>query len=357
MGQPRRAAVGLLSLPSEILTLILGMVGNADLLQNVQLTCMVLRQLMKRPGPGTYGKLKVLPKRHLSESMQFCAFRQLSEWLIMRAAGIDVVIISGDVVVSTGETLFFWLLGRHSDVMFGLHMDVERGRFEIPQSQKIMGPKLGSQLVSLEVRTLTDIWSMLFGLQALQHLRLCAHHMGDGSVPKIPSDRKLPCLETLELLDCTANTLPLTFGASLPKLRNLDVSRSDKARLQCTVSLDWPTFAGLEELHINDCSLNVCQVPSSAPLPAPSLRKLTMAGNNRIVLRDMLQWATHLSDVTTIDCHSAIVADLACAIEHFPALMRYAYYGACLGSDDAFHLGIIEMAMLERGGKLLCQFD
>jgi hypothetical protein len=48
---------------------------------------MALRQLLKRPGPGTYGKLKVLPKRHDTESMQFCAFRQLSEWLIMRAAG------------------------------------------------------------------------------------------------------------------------------------------------------------------------------------------------------------------------------------------------------------------------------
>lgn len=55
------------------------------LAQNVQRTCMNLRQLLKQPEPGAYGTITIVVPD--STGWWMLSFQRLSQWLHMRASG------------------------------------------------------------------------------------------------------------------------------------------------------------------------------------------------------------------------------------------------------------------------------
>lgn len=343
---------GLLSLPTEILNSILSMVGTVDLLQNVQLTCMPLRQILKHPAPGTYGRLTVHAECRDSDLHLLDGFRQLSKFLSERAAGIDLLIVSEDPESletdgSTCELLFRWLLGRHDNIMLGMQTNMLLRKYAKNHWGTFVD-NVSSRLLVLELNHTSSIWSLLFHCKALKHLRLSVKQEpvstdSENEVEtEIPVDRKFLYLETLQLENCTASVSPLLVGTLLPKLRSLKITLCNG-----NVDIDWTTFAKLEEFHVKSSCLNLLEGFPSAPVPAPALRKLTVVDSEYTRVEDLLQGASQLSDLTTNNWDVDVVSEM---IESLPALTLYTFYPDGDEVQNFYQLGRIEKATAALGG-------
>lgn len=122
-----------------------------------------------------------------------------------------------------------------------------------------MVQKLGSQLVELEICETSVIWSVLFQLQALRHLRLSVVSQDGSPLVEPPADRKLAQLSSLWLTSIS----PILTGTSLPQLK---VLRLESFSAPGGISFDLGFLTVLEQLTLKTCKQIKVSTIRTAPV-------------------------------------------------------------------------------------------
>lgn len=129
-----------------------------------------------------------------------------------------------------------------------------------------MMPKLASQLVTLELCGTSDVWPVIFQLQALTSLHLSVVSSANSPANSLPAEssacRMLASLERLKLTNCTASISPLFVAASLPKLKTLSL---ESCSMSVGFDLEMKLLNTLEELRFTSCPNITIKVISLRP--------------------------------------------------------------------------------------------